>query len=58
MFAPFRSIGVVCGEHAAAVAHLGVKTFLSVPVAASVHIYDADTLSLRMVTNSTPYDVE
>ena len=53
---PFRAVGVVAGDGVPCVQKLGTETFLSLPVGRSVHVYDADKLALRMVTNAVEVD--
>jgi U3 small nucleolar RNA-associated protein 21 len=55
---PFRAVGVVSGDAPAAVQFLGTETFLSIPVGGSLHVYDANELTLRMVTNPVAGDIE
>ncbi|KAA0161829.1 hypothetical protein FNF27_07231 [Cafeteria roenbergensis] len=57
LFEPFRAVGVVAGDAPASMLLLGAKAFLSVPVGGSVHVYDADKLTLRLVTNPLSDDI-
>jgi len=58
LFRPFRAVGVVAGDAPPSFQALGAKTFATVPVGGSVHIYDTEKLTLRLVTNPLADDIE